>query len=607
MNWHQLQTILWLRWRLSKNQLTRGGSLNAIIAVLLIALGVLAALGGFVGGIFGGLLGLAKARPPVMLLVWDILIGFFLFFWMIGIMTEIQRSETIDLTKLLHLPVSLRQVFVVNYVASHFTVSIILVVPPMVGLCIGLAFGVGPTLLLLLPLVLGFLFMVTAWTYCLRGWLIALMVNKRRRRAIIVGLTMAIIIIGQLPNIVFNSPLFRDSQRRRATMRPPQAPPQPIPESTNPSESAENFNPTRAEGEARTRSVERRSQRDIVPETVIKAHVYVPPGWVGYGGMALKQGNVWPAVWGTFGACLIGSLGLLRAYQLTNRFYQGKQSGSVAKPKPVAKVDPKSRGLSELELPGISAEASAMAAAFLRSTLRAPEVKMALLTPLIMLVVFGSMQLSRRSGTMPEAAKPFLATGAVAISLLGLVQLMSNQFGFDRDGFRALVLSPVRRQDILLAKNLCFLPFVTGIGLIFMFILKLVLSLSIWTLLAGALQLGAAFLAFSVVGNFVSIIAPYRIAAGSLKPTKTDTKTSLLIFALHLLFPVVLLPVCVPPGLETLFTMFSWLPGVPINFLASVGLLALMMFFYRLSLNGLGSLLQRREKDILQKVTHEVE
>jgi hypothetical protein len=526
---------------------------------------------------------------------------------MIGIMTEIQRSETIDLTKLLHLPVSLRQVFVVNYVASHFTVSIILVVPPMVGLCIGLAFGVGPSLLLLLPLALGFLFMVTAWTYCLRGWLIALMVNKRRRRAIIVGLTMAVIIIGQLPNIVFNSPLFRDSQRRRATARPPQAPPRPIPESTNPSESAENFNPTPAESEARTRPVARRSRREIVPETVIKAHVYVPPGWVGYGGMALKQGNVWPAVWGTFGACLIGSLGLLRAYQLTNRFYQGKQSGSVAKPKPSAKVDPKSRGLSELELPGISEEASAMAAAFLRSALRAPEVKMALLTPLIMLVVFGSMQLSRRSGTMPEAAKPFLATGAVAISLLGLVQLMSNQFGFDRDGFRALVLSPVRRHHILLAKNLCFLPFVIGVGLIFLLILKLVLSLSIWTLLAGMLQLVAAFLGFSLVGNFVSIMAPYRIAAGSLKPTKTDTKTSLLIFVLHLLFPTVFLPACVPPALEALFTALGWLPGVPINFLASVALLALMIFLYRLSLNGLGAMLQRREKDILQRVTHEVE
>lgn len=344
-----------------------------------------------------------------------------------------------------------------------------------------------------------------------------------------------------------------------------------------------------------------------MPEPIVNAHAYVPPGWVAYGAMGLKQGNAWPAVLGTVGAFFLGSLGLLRAFQLTNRFYQGKQSGGAAKPKPVVKADPKKRGLSELELPRIPEEASAMAAAFLRSCLRAPEVKMALLTPFILLVVFGSMQLSRRSGNMPEAAKPFLATGVVAFSLFGLVQMMSNVFGFDRDGFRALVLSPVRRQHILLAKNLCFLPLVAGVGLIFLVILKFVSSLSIWTMLAGALQLGAAFLGFSLVGNFVSIIAPYRIAAGSLKPTKTDTKTTLLIFVLHLLFPTALLPVCVPPGLEALFTSLGWLPGVPINFLASVVLLAVMVGLYRLSLNGLGALLERREKDILQKVTHEVE
>ena len=39
----------------------------------------------------------------------------------------------------------------------------------------------------------------------------------------------------------------------------------------------------------------------------------------------------------------------------------------------------------------------------------------------------------------------------------------------------------------------------------------------------------------------------------------------------------------------------------------SMVLLALMVLLYRFSLKGLGSMLQRREKDILQKVTHEVE
>jgi hypothetical protein len=100
--------------------------------------------------------------------------------------------------------------------------------------------------------------------------------------------------------------------------------------------------------------------------------------------------------------------------------------------------------------------------------LRAPEVKMALLTPLIMLGVFGSMQFSRNSGGIPGSAKPFVLTGVVAISFFGMIQLMSNLFGFDRDGFRALVLLPVRRDYILFAKNLCLMPVTLGIGLVFL-------------------------------------------------------------------------------------------------------------------------------------------
>ena len=34
MNWEQLQTILWLRWRLTRNQFVRGGQVNAVLAIL---------------------------------------------------------------------------------------------------------------------------------------------------------------------------------------------------------------------------------------------------------------------------------------------------------------------------------------------------------------------------------------------------------------------------------------------------------------------------------------------------------------------------------------------------------------------------------------------
>ena len=66
------------------------------------------------------------------------------FFWMIGLLQELQRSESIDLQRLMHLPVTLGQMFIINFVASHLTLSIILVLPGMTGLAIGLAFARGP-------------------------------------------------------------------------------------------------------------------------------------------------------------------------------------------------------------------------------------------------------------------------------------------------------------------------------------------------------------------------------------------------------------------------------------------------------------------------------
>ena len=128
----------------------------------------------------------------------------FLFFWMIGLLAELQRSETIDLQRLMHLPVALGQMFVINYLVSHFTLSIILAVPVMLGLGIGLVVARGPEMLLLIPLALSMVFMITAWTYCLRGWLAAMMSNPRRRRTIIMGITMVFILLSQGPNLYFN-------------------------------------------------------------------------------------------------------------------------------------------------------------------------------------------------------------------------------------------------------------------------------------------------------------------------------------------------------------------------------------------------------------------
>ena len=112
-----------------------------------------------------GLLALQDVSPVRVMLVWDGLLGAFLFFWMIGLLTELQRSELLSIEKFLQLPVPPRSVFLINYLGSIVLTPCMLVfLPAMVGLAIGLVVSRGPLMLGLFPLILAFIVLVTAIT-----------------------------------------------------------------------------------------------------------------------------------------------------------------------------------------------------------------------------------------------------------------------------------------------------------------------------------------------------------------------------------------------------------------------------------------------------------
>ena len=582
MDWDQLRTILWLRWRLTRNQWSRSGQLNAVlIMVIAVALLILSVVSG-VAGVLIGFFILAERSPTSLLLAWDMFFCAFLFAWMIGMVSEIQRSETIDISRMLHLPISLRDIFLVNYLASHLTISIILFLPLILGLCLGLLLSGQWLMIWMFPLVLGLVFMITAWTYCLRGWLAALMVNKRRRRAIIAGVTFSLIVLVQLPNIISN--LAHDHKKRTPdTVKSAPLDEQPV------------------------KRPERRERKPI-PHAVLVAHKVIPFLWVGNGAMSLARGNALPAVLGAVGAFGIGGFGLRRAYRTTIRFYQGHAIGRRSKQRPRAKKVPAVRkNFLERQLPGIPDEAAALALAFFRSLTRAPEVKMALATNFFMLLLFGTMFFARRMTNLSDNFKLFVASGPVVFTFLGMSHLMFNQFGFDRGGFRQIVLLPVPRRHILLGKNLAFLPIAIGFGLTFLVLVKIILRISFTIVLAAGLQLLATFMLLSIVGNLISVLVPYHIAPGSMKRTKTSAMTAFLIFISRLSFPVAMVPMLLPPAMGLLVSRLGWLPAGPVNLLFSMVLLVLLVFFYRFSLPGLDNMLLQREKQILQVVSEKVE
>jgi hypothetical protein len=589
MNWDQLKTILWLRWRLMRNQMNRSKGLGAVIAVVVAVATCLLGATSFAVALVGGIYGLGQAKPSLVWGIWFGLTAGFLLFWLVGMIQEIQRSESIDLQRLLHLPVRLGQIFVINYLASHLAVSIIIFVPAMMGLTLGLAISRGPAMLLLAPLALGMVCMITAWTYCLRGWLATLMSNPRRRRTVVMVIMFSFIILGQAPNIYFN--VFNQVNRSRHS----------------------------GTSETSKRQADARKSIQLGPFDQIKSiQKFVPPLWVPLGAQALAEGQAGPALLGALGCVAIGALGLRRAYRGTLLFYRGDTGGKVA-----AQIQPKrlpsapaptpakaGRRFLELRLPGVPEQAAALALATFRSLLRAPEVKIAwgssILVPLI---VGGSLLFRTGPGGLkiPEAVKPFAATGAAVFSVFMLVQFFANQFGFDRDGFRALVLSPVDRRLILMGKNLACLPVGLGFGLLLLVLVALRLQLPALVVVAAVLQLASLLLLAGLVGNVLSIMVPYRIQQGTMKPTKMPGLAMLVLMLCHLLFPVAMAPVFVPPLAELVWQKVGWPGAVPVNLILSVVLVALTALAYWQTLVPLGQLLQRRETKILGIVTVEVD
>ena len=232
---------------------------------------------------------------------------------------------------------------------------------------------------------------------------------------------------------------------------------------------------------------------------------------------------------------------------------------------------------------------------------------MTLTVNVVIFVVLCSGFLLHNTDTIPETIIPFIALCTVFLSFMGLSQLMFNHFGFDRNGFRALVLSPASRRNILFGKNLALLPAACILFAVFLGLVMALLHLRTSAVLAAVLGFCGGFPLFSILGNFISIAMPYRVEPGTLRSTKIRAGTQLMIFVIQLLFPLALLPVAVPVGLGWMCDHFGRLPGTAVSLASGVILFPISALIYFKTLKPLGNLLQRRGSTILQVVTEEVE
>ena len=614
MNWQHFQAFVWLRWRMMVNQWRRAGAFNAVLMMVIAVGAVVVAVPLLIGSFAMGVNAIPKGTPMHLLYVWDGLIVAFLFTWMIGLITELQRSEPLSLSKFLHLPVSVKSAFLINYFSSLLRLSLIFFVPMMLGYSLALVFVKGAMLLTVLPALAAFLLMVTALTYQFQGWLSSLMSNPRRRRLVVVAVTVIFVLGAQLPSLLSsNVAPFLTSQAEQLRQLTKEM-----------DELNRAFQANEVDGKEFTRRLKELVDHDELatkqadselPEQVegsaLLANLVLPIGWLPLGVKGAAEGRLIPALLGILGMTLIGSASLWRAYRTTVGVYQGQATVRGSQPSSRVASTPAGLGktrtlLLERRIPGLSEPVTAIALGGLRSLLCSPEAKMMLLSPLIMAVIFGTMLL-RRSGlqNVSDWIRPLFGVGAMFVVLFGVLQLMSNQFGFDRGGFRIFVLSAASRRDILLGKNLAFAPFVAGMALVLLVAVQVFVPMRVDHFLAMFPQFVSMFLLFCLLTNLLSIYAPIYIAAGALrhsKPKMSVVLSQLLTFVI--LFPLTQVLTLLPLGIEVLIKSQGWIPQVPVYLILSLLQCALVVLIYRLLLSWQGGLFQSREQQIVEIVTN---
>jgi len=260
----------------------------------------------------------------------------------------------------------------------------------------------------------------------------------------------------------------------------------------------------------------------------------------------------------------------------------------------------------ERDLPWLSEQATAITLACFRSLTRAPEAKMMILTPILIIGVFGGVVL-REGVKAPPAGRFMLAVGAMSMILMTMFQIVGNQFGFDRDGFRVFVLSPARRRDILLAKNLAVAPLALGLGVLAAIMVEILYPMPFDLFLALFPQVLTMYLIFCMVANFLSIFAPMPIAPGAMRPTGAKMIPILLNLASMMVFFAIIVPTLIPLGAEVLLTEFGWLSGVPVCLILTVLQFIPVAVGYYFLLTWQGDLLHAREQVLLEAGTQKAE
>ena len=192
-------------------------------------------------------------------------------------------------------------------------------------------------------------------------------------------------------------------------------------------------------------------------------------------------------------------------------------------------------------IPLVSEGASAVAMATIKSILRAPEI-MAAMVPLVVLIVLGSPYLMRWEGfEISTYVLPWIPLVIIAVTMIGFPAFIFSTFSYDRDGFRAFILSPITRRDILVGKNLGIGILTMLSGILMIGIFQIFMPTTILVFISHHVLLFATYLLMCPIGNFLSVYCPVGLKRGTMQPTNAPVLYTILLYLGVLAAPLICL------------------------------------------------------------------
>ncbi len=606
-----LQTLFYLRYCMRRNAWRREKFLGRIVTVLFWLAATFGVVFMFALGILLGYLVHSRNVPDGPLYFWNILVVLFLMAWLIQLSTDLFRNDVLTLDRIMHLPISPRYAFVLNYLSSLINFPVIYLASFASGAILGSAVVYGPVAILLVISLVAYLFMVTALTSQFQGALSAWMSTPHRRQTVMVVVSLFVMLFFPAVSLVLTR--FDD---RPSVPAPPAAPSTSESENADSNKSSENAVEVGSQPDSSGASLPDASTAAGEGAESAKAdpfsgymrwmQVWVPPLWFAACANAPSESS-WHVWWIT--PCMIG-LGLIsmqRSYLTTLRYYndgfdarvssrrKAKSDGTVSASDRVPWI--------ERSIPGTDPLTSSIVMQTWVSMWRSPEFRLMLLVPLIQPIVLGLLVQYWKLGEA-EITRTLVLLGFAGLQLFTASGQLGNQFGLDRGGFRTWVLSPIPRRAILHGRNIAFgLP---------VWILAVVMTAGIgvwwglaWDKLVFVVLALTTFLPmYLLVADLMSILSPFGIPPGTLQPKEFSWKQIVTSLALSTLHPTLLCLAALPFALELLVERFmpstaAW----PIAAALAVPWLGLSIVLYRLLLPWVARCFEYFELYILKIVT----